>query len=149
MRNLRKRTLKPKLVKIGGEPVFGCRACSSCYRNKDNRCVVNDDRMNEWYAKMLEADAIILGQPNVFCRCKYRDEGADRSLRICRQGVRTAFQRKIGVAVSAVRRAGAMHALGLDESLFSYKQYDSARLNIFLPRHGPKEGRSAAWTVKA
>jgi len=98
-----------EVFQAGGRAVRGCVACSSCWKNK-GQCAI-DDWMNELYAKMVEADAIILGSPTYFAdltpemkavidRCGYVSMGAGRTL-----------SRKIGAAVSAVRRSGEIHTL--------------------------------------
>jgi multimeric flavodoxin WrbA len=99
-----------ELVKIGGTSIRGCTACEKCFENKDNRCAVKKDKFNDFYAKMLKADAIILGSPTYFAAVS-----ADLKALIERAGFvayanNHAFSGKIGAAVVAVRRGGATHA---------------------------------------
>ena len=54
-------------VQIGGKAIQGCRACFKCWETKDNRCIFGGkDVFNETFAKVLEADAVILGSPTYF-----------------------------------------------------------------------------------
>lgn len=99
-----------ELVKIGGTSIRGCTACEKCFESKDNRCAVKKDKFNDFYAKMLKADAIILGSPTYFAAVS-----ADLKALIERAGFvayanNHAFSGKIGAAVVAVRRGGATHA---------------------------------------
>jgi multimeric flavodoxin WrbA len=99
-----------ELYQAGGLTVRGCLACSSCFKEHPGRCAT-DDWMNELYDKMKQADAILLGSPTYFSdltpelkaiidRCGYLAKSEGNSL-----------SRKIGAAVSAVRRAGGIHTL--------------------------------------
>ena len=99
-----------ELVKIGGTSIRGCTACEKCFENKDNQCAVKKDKFNDFYTKMLKADAIILGSPTYFAAVS-----ADLKALIERAGYvayanNHAFSGKIGAAVVAVRRGGATHA---------------------------------------
>jgi len=105
------------LFQAGGRSVKGCLACSSCFTKHPGKCVT-DDWIGELYIKMKEADAIILGSPTYFSdltpeikaiidRCGYLARSEDNPL-----------SRKIGAAVSAVRRAGGVHTLDSMQHFF-------------------------------
>ncbi len=99
-----------ELVKVGGTAIRGCIACEKCFENKDNECSVKKDKFNDIFAKMLKADAMILGSPTYFAAVS-----ADLKALIERAGYVAyandhAFAGKIGAAVVAVRRGGATHA---------------------------------------
>jgi multimeric flavodoxin WrbA len=99
-----------ELVKVGGTAIRGCMACQKCFENKDNECAVKTDNFNEIFAKLLRADAIIMGSPTYFAAVS-----ADLKALIARAGYVAyandhAFTGKIGAAVVAVRRGGATHA---------------------------------------
>lgn len=98
-----------ELVKVGGTPIRGCIACNKCFENKDNECSVKKDGFNEIFAKMIRADAMILGSPTYFAAVS-----ADLKALVERAGYVAyandhAFSGKIGAAVVAVRRGGATH----------------------------------------
>ncbi len=99
-----------ELVKVGGTAIRGCIACQKCFENKDNQCAVTTDKFNDIHAKLLRADAIIMGSPTYFAAVS-----ADLKALIERAGYVAyandhAFTGKIGAAVGAVRRGGATHA---------------------------------------
>ncbi len=98
-----------ELVEMGGSPIRGCIACYQCRENKDKRCAITDDPVNDYIAKMDAADGIILGSPVYFT-----DVTAEMKALIDRAGFVAGgndhlFRRKVGAAVVAVRRAGALH----------------------------------------
>jgi multimeric flavodoxin WrbA len=98
-----------ELVKVGGTAIRGCLACYKCFENKDNECIIKTDGFNEIFAKMLKADAMILGSPTYFAAVS-----ADLKALIEKAGFVAyandhAFTGKIGAAVVAVRRGGATH----------------------------------------
>ena len=98
-----------ELVKVGGTAIRGCTACYKCMETKDNKCIISNDGFNEVYAKMLRANAMILGSPTYFAAVS-----ADLKALLERAGLvaianNNAFAGKIGAAVVAVRRGGATH----------------------------------------
>lgn len=98
-----------ELLQIGGKDIRGCMACYKCAENKDLRCAVKKDVFNDFFAKMLEADAIILGSPTYFA-----DMSAELKALIDRSGMTSlvngrVFAGKIGAAVVAERRGGAIN----------------------------------------
>ena len=105
-----------ELYQAGGKPVSGCLACGSC-GNHAGRCVT-DDWINEVYPKMKEADAIILGSPTYFSDLTPELKAViDRCGFISRRDG-FSMSRKIGAAVSAVRRAGGIHTLDSIQHFF-------------------------------
>jgi len=115
---LEKEGIKTEIIQIGGKQVHGCTSCMKCFENQDNRCVIDNDFVNECIEKMIEADGIIIGTPTYFT-----DVSVEVKALIDRAGfVAIAnggkFNRKAGAAVVAVRRAGATHAYDTINHLF-------------------------------
>lgn len=107
-----------ELVQVGGTAIRGCIACSKCFKTQDNECSIKNDDFNSIFAKMLKADAIILGSPTYFAAVS-----ADLKALIERAGYVAyandcAFSGKIGAAVVAVRRGGATHAYDTINHMF-------------------------------
>lgn len=63
---LGKEGIETGLFQLAGREIHGCIVCLKCFQNKDKRCAVNNDILNECIEKMLEADGIILGSPTYF-----------------------------------------------------------------------------------
>lgn len=107
-----------ELVKIGGRPMAGCKACMMCFERQDGRCSTDSDDFNAVFAKMLAADAIVLGSPTYFASVTAEMKALiDRSGYVALANDR-AFKGKIGAAVVAVRRAGAVHVFDTINHLF-------------------------------
>ncbi|HOS91782.1 MAG TPA: flavodoxin family protein [Armatimonadota bacterium] len=102
--------IETELVQLGGEHIHGCVACYNCFTNKDRRCAIADDKANTFIERMLEADGIILGSPTYFADITPETKALiDRAGLVARANG-DLFQRKVGAAVVAVRRGGAVHA---------------------------------------
>lgn len=102
--------IETELVQLAGEHIRGCAACYACVKNKNRRCVIDDDVVNTCIKKMVEADGIILGSPTYFT-----DVTSEMKALIDRAGLVSRangdmLRRKVGAAVVAVRRCGAIHA---------------------------------------
>ncbi len=97
-----------ELVQVGGVAVRGCAACYRCMETKDRRCALTADPMNEWIAKMVEADAVIMGSPSYFSGMTSELKAlVDRAGLVAFANGRM-FSRKIGAAVAVHRRGGAV-----------------------------------------
>lgn len=99
--------IETEVYTMAGKPIQGCIACYKCFENKNKRCSVTKDIVNECIEKMLEADGILLGSPTYFA-----DVSAGMKALIERAGMVSRansdmFKRKVGAGVVAVRRAGA------------------------------------------
>jgi multimeric flavodoxin WrbA len=108
-RELEKAGIETELVQLAGSRIHGCIACMQCFENKDQRCAVKDDIVNDCIEKMLEADGIILGSPTYFANVSTEMKALiDRAGMVSRANS-DMLARKVGAAVVAVRRAGAIH----------------------------------------
>lgn len=111
-----------ELVQLAGRPLRGCTACRMCFKNKDRKCVLPDDGLNGYVQKMAAADGIIIGSPTYFA-----DMTADAKALIDRGGFVSLangglFRRKVGAAVVAVRRGGAVHVFDSINHFFTISQ---------------------------
>jgi len=110
LRELEREGIETELVQLAGAQIHGCIACSECFETRDQCCVVTDDAVNEYIAKMLHADGIILGSPTYFADITPELKALiDRAGMVARANG-DMFQRKVGAAVVTMRRAGAIHA---------------------------------------
>jgi multimeric flavodoxin WrbA len=109
-------------VQVGGTSIRGCLACNKCFEKKNMQCSVKTDNFNEIMAKMVKADALILGSPTYFT-----DVSSEMKALIDRSGYVAiangrAFRGKIGAAVVAVRRGGATHVYDTINHMFLMNQ---------------------------
>jgi len=101
--------IETELIQLSGSKIHGCIACMKCFENKDRRCSVKDDIINNCIGKMLDADGIILGSPTYFANVSTEMKALiDRAGMVSRANG-DMLARKVGAAVVAVRRAGAIH----------------------------------------
>jgi len=106
---LEKEGIETELVELSGKKINGCTACMKCFDNKDQRCSVKDDTINDSIEKMLAADGIIIGSPTYFADLSPQAKALiDRTGMVARANS-NMFRRKAGAAVVAARRAGAIH----------------------------------------
>ncbi len=127
-----------EIVQLAGKPIQGCTACYKCFENKDQRCSVDKDIVNDCIKKMLEAEGILLGSPTYFA-----DVSASMKALIERAGMVARangdmFKRKVGAGVVAVRRAGSIHVFSSINYFFLIGQMiipGSSYWNIALGRN--------------
>ncbi|MCM2466012.1 flavodoxin family protein [Methanoculleus oceani] len=108
---LEKEGITTEEVNLGGCVARGCTACMKCRENQDGHCVFDDDTVNTCIDKMVEADGIILGSPVYFLDVTAEMKGLIDRAGFVAMANRDLFQRKVGVAVTVMRRAGATAAL--------------------------------------
>jgi multimeric flavodoxin WrbA len=110
--------IETELIELAGKQVQGCIACYKCFEDKNQRCAVDKDVINDVLAKMVDADAILLGSPTYFA-----DVSANMKAIIERCGMvgranGNMFKRKLGAGVVAARRAGAYQVFNSLNSFF-------------------------------
>ena len=164
LQELEREGIQTELVQLADLKLRGCRACYQCFTAKNRHCALADDGLNTCIDKMLAADGILLGSPTYFA-----DLTADLKALIDRAGMTARangemFRRKVGAAVVAVRRAGAIHAFDSINHFFLISQMivpGSCYWNIALGREkGEAEkdkegvqtmqvlGQNMAWLMK-
>jgi multimeric flavodoxin WrbA len=111
LEELKKEGIDTEIVQVGGKPIQGCLACFQCYKNKDRRCAVDSDRFNGHFAKMVEADGILLGTPTYFSDVSSWMKALIERAGFVGRANDGLLRRKVAAGVAAVRRAGAIHAL--------------------------------------
>jgi multimeric flavodoxin WrbA len=122
LQELEREGIETELHELAGKKIRGCKACCKCFKNKDKRCSVKSDDLNECIEKMCGSDGIILGSPTYFT-----DVSAEMKALIDRAGfVARAngdlLKYKVGAAVVAVRRAGGMHVFDTLNHFFLINQ---------------------------
>lgn len=119
---LEKEGIDCELIHIGGKAIHGCRACDQCYKLKSNKCSYEDDLLNDYIQKMIEADGIIFGSPTYFSNVTAEMKALiDRAGRVGRANG-YLFKHKVGTAVVAVRRAGSLAAFDAINHFFLIEQ---------------------------
>jgi len=102
--------METELVQLAGKDIRGCLACRKCFEKKDRRCSGREDDVNDCIEKMIQADGFILASPTYFADLTPEMKALmDRAGYVARAND-GLFKRKVGAAVVAARRAGAIHA---------------------------------------
>jgi multimeric flavodoxin WrbA len=122
LRELEAEGIETELIQLAGTKISGCIACYKCGEVKNGRCAVENDVINEYIEKMVASDGIILGSPTYFA-----DLTASLKALIERSGMvaranGNLFMRKVGAAVVAVRRVGAIHTFDSINHFFTIAQ---------------------------
>lgn len=161
---LRENGVATELVELSGTQIHGCLACRKCSTRKDGRCSQTNDIGNSCIDKMAAADGILLGSPTYVADISPEIKALiDRACMV--SGANGGmFRRKVGAAVVAVRRAGAMHAFDAMNHFFLITEMiipGSSYWNIGIGREiGEVErdeegmrtmqvlGRNMAWLLK-
>ncbi len=94
---------------LAGKPIQGCIACYKCFEKKNKRCNVEKDVINECIGKMIEADGILLGSPTYFADVSAAMKALIERCGMVGRANADLYNRKVGAAVVAVRRAGGIH----------------------------------------
>lgn len=109
LERLEQEGIETELVQLAGEIIEPCKACWAC-GGKEN-CVHKKDRFQELFGKMKEADGILLGSPVYSANVSANMQAfLERAAVVCdmNPGLLTY---KVGAAVAAARRAGALQAV--------------------------------------
>jgi len=119
---LEKEGISTELIQLAGKHPHGCIACYQCFKRKDRRCAVESDCINECIEKMEAADGIILASPTYFA-----DLSTELKALIDRTGMVSRangdmYRRKVGAAVVARRRGGAIHVFDSINHFFTIGQ---------------------------
>lgn len=161
---LKKEGMETEYIHFGGKPLRGCTACLKCVENKDKRCVLPDDGLNDYVAKMEQAEGIILASPVYFSNVTAEMKALIDRVGYVSKANGTLLRRKVGAAVVAVRRAGATIVysdlnffFGIQEMIIpgsSYWNLGIGRLpgEVLKDEEGLKTmenlGKNMAWLLK-
>lgn len=108
---LHKAGIETEMVQLSGKMIEPCKACWACGGRKN--CVHQKDLFQEIFEKMTQADGIILGSPvytaNVSANMQAFLERASVVADMNRND--NLLQYKVGAAVAAARRGGALNTL--------------------------------------
>jgi multimeric flavodoxin WrbA len=119
---LKKEGIDTELIQMAGKPIQGCIACYKCFKNRNRRCSVDKDTLNDVIGQMEAAEGVLLGSPTYFSDVS---SGMRAFIERCGFVARAndyMFKGKVGAAVVAVRRAGAIPAFSSMNLFLHYMQ---------------------------
>ena len=134
--------IETEIIHVGNKSIKGCIACKQCGKNKNEKCVLPGDEVNEWIQKMKEADSIIIGSP-----VHYSSVGATMKAFLDRAFFVTSanngmLRHKIGAAVVAVRRSGGVTTFDQLNNYINYSEMLMPTSNYWNVIHGNKPGEA-------
>lgn len=129
-----------EILHIGHKLIHGCTACGKCAENRDEKCSLGADGLNQWIQTIKEADGIILGSPvyysgiagtmKSFLDRLFYVSGANGNL----------LRHKVGAAIVAVRRTGGSSTLDGLYHYLTYAEMIVATANYWNVIHGRNAG---------
>nr|WP_300089879.1 flavodoxin family protein [Sedimentibacter sp.] len=138
---LEKENIEVEIIHVGNKKILGCTACNSCFKTRDERCIINDE-VNEWIQKMKEADGIILGSPVHFSAISATMKSfLDRASYVSSAN-RGLYRNKVGAAVVAVRRSGGLPAFNQLINYITYAEMVMPTSNYWNVIYGQKPGEA-------
>ena len=106
---LEKESIEVEYIWMGMDKIQGCISCYQCAKNRDKKCGVKNDKLNDYLEKMIEADGIILGSPTYFADTTARMKALIERAGLVSKMNGELLKHKVRARVVAVRRAGATH----------------------------------------
>ena len=153
-----------QILPIGSQAIRGCMACGACAKNRDEKCSITTDSVNESIQLMKQADGLIIASPVYFAGIAGTLKSfLDRAFYVsgCNGNL---FRQKVAAAVVAVRRTGGSSTFDSLNHYLTYSEMILATSNYWNITHGraPGEalqdaegvqimevlGRNMAWLLK-
>ena len=119
---LEKEEIETEIIQLGNKVVHGCTACGKCKEIQNGKCHIKNDHLNYCIEKMIEADGIIIGSPVYFADVTPEVKALIDVAGYVTRANNHLLKRKIGAAVIAVRRGGALHAFETINNFFLISQ---------------------------
>lgn len=153
-----------ELIQLAGQHIRGCTACRTCFETKNQRCIIAEDKVNEYICKMVEADGILLGSPTYFGMMSPELKALIDRAGFVARATPEMLRHKVGAAVVAVRRAGGMSTFDAINHFFLINQMivpgssywnigmGNKKGEVELDEEGMKTmedlGKNMAWLIK-
>lgn len=138
---LEKENIDVEIIHVGNKKLQGCTACNSCFKTRDERCII-DDEVNLWIQKMKEADGIILGSPVHFSDISAAMKAfLDRAIYVGSAN-NSLYRHKVGVGITAVRRSGGVPAYNQLNNYIGYSEMVMPTSNYWNVIYGRAPGEA-------
>lgn len=141
LKELENQNISGKIIHIGNKNIHGCLACGACYKNQNQKCVI-DDEVNECIQKMQKADGILIGSPVYYAstagtlKCFL-----DRVFYVCAANG-GLLRHKVGASVTAARRSGEVAAFDHLNHYFTIAEMFIPSSNYWNVVHGKAPGEA-------
>lgn len=120
-----------ELIHVGNKVIRGCLSCGYCEKN--GKCVINDDLVNEIAPKFESADGLVVGSP-----VYYGSPNGTILALLDRLFYSTSFskQMKVGAAVVSCRRGGNTASFDVLNKYFTISSMPVASSTYWNQVHG-------------
>ena len=109
LKELRKEGIETELIQLAGQIIEPCKACWAC--GGQGNCVHRKDSFREIFGKMKAADGILLGSPVYSANISANMQALLERAAVVGDMNPGLLTHKVGAAVTAVRRGGALNAV--------------------------------------
>ncbi len=106
---LNRADIETEMVQLAGQMIGPCKACWAC--GGQGNCVHRKDIFREIFEKMKEADGILLGSPVYSANISANMQAFLERAAVVGDMNAGLFRHKVGAAVTAARRGGALQAV--------------------------------------
>ncbi|MBQ3835283.1 MAG: flavodoxin family protein [Elusimicrobia bacterium] len=132
---LKENNIETEIIQLGANPIRDCVGCAACRKAGNNKCVFNDDIINEIIEKAKTSDGFIFGSPVYFAH------PSGRLLSVLDRvfyagGKFLAY--KPGAAVVSARRAGTTAAVDVINKYFTINNMPVVSSQYWNMVHGSK-----------
>ena len=131
-----------EIIHLGHQALHGCIACRKCHENKDNRCSIRTDQLNDYIPVIREADGLILGSPVYYSGIAGTMKCFLDRLFYVSGSNGNWMRHKVGASVVAVRRSGGSATWNSLNYYLMISEMTVASSNYWNIIHGGKEGEA-------
>lgn len=137
---LEKEGIETEIIHVGNKAIRGCIACNQCAKNRNEKCVLPGDEVNDWIQKIKEADGIILGSPVHYAALSATMKSfLDRAFYVTGNNG-GMLRHKVGASVVAVRRTGGIPTFNQLNNYLAYSEMLIPTSNYWNVIHGTSPG---------
>lgn len=129
-----------EILHIGHKMIHGCTACGKCASNKDERCIIKTDDLNQWIQKIKKFDGIIIGSPVYYSGIPGTMKSFLDRLFFVSGSNGNLLRHKVAAGVVAVRRTGGSVTLDSLNHYLTYSEMIVATSNYWNVIHGKNSG---------
>jgi len=129
-----------EMLHIGHKLIHGCTACGKCSLNKDEKCVLKTDDLNQWIQQIKIADGILIGSPVHYSGIAGTMKSFLDRLFYVAGSNGGLFRHKVAAAVVAVRRSGGSATFDSLNHYLNYSEMIIATSSYWNVIHGRNAG---------
>lgn len=129
-----------EILHIGHKMIHGCTGCGKCAMNRDEKCIIKTDDMNQWIQQIKDADGIIIGSPVYYSGIPGTLKSFLDRLFFVTGSNGGLLRQKVAAAVVAVRRTGGSATFDSLNHYLTYSEMVIATSNYWNVIHGARAG---------